>query len=171
MGRKLDRIDKEAYLLNVNTAKFEFVDSSEDWEHVLDLYKAVQWFRKEITVPGREDLKFKSAPRMVEIEHNGVTKLVDVKGILGSLVRKKGCKVKAVIFHNFIRVEAEMVRDDISDAFAIRVNGVDVIKQGGYKWCIPDNLDLNEEVQAFYFCGYEYENCYYEMDPFKRIKY
>lgn len=148
-------------------AKFTFVDNSEDWKKIPDIFKGVQWFRREVEVPGREDIKFKSVPKLVELDHNGVTKLVVVPGLIGSLARKKGCTVKGVVFGNFIRIDADLVNDDDTGAFAIRVNGVNVIKQGGYKGFVPSNMDKDDEEGTYHFDQGFHTNCNYEADPFE----
>lgn len=149
-------------------ARFDrnMVATTEDWNALPDLYKAAQWFYRDIQVPGREDIKFKSVPILVEIKHKGVTKLVTVRGILGSLTRKKGCEVTGVVFHNFIRVDAELLEDD-NGTIAIRAAGVIVIKQGGYDEFIPSNMEWDDAANGYAFDHALHTNCYYEADPFE----
>ena len=148
-------------------AKFYLVNNTEEWGDLPNIYKAAQWFYREITVPGREDIKFKSIPVMVEIQHKGVTKLVTVRGIIGSIVRKEGCKVTGVLFHNFIRIDAELITDEETGAFAIKAAGTTVIKQGGYKGFVPGCVYKDDEDGEYYPDYGLHTNCYYEDDPFR----
>ena len=138
------------------------VKNEAEWNALPEIMKAVQWFRVKIDI--EPAIHFESAPRYFEISRCGRRKLVERFEVTEHILT--GGAVTAVVFENSVKAPATLVIDDSTGAFAVKVFGKMVLKQGGFGGFIPSNMEWIDELN-----GYFYDTCFHNDSAYATNPY